>query len=67
MKEHIIRAVLYENGDAQWKDEELNGMINVKLNVHQKARQFVEVELGNFILLDDEAVLAAFEKKGDGA
>ena len=66
MKEHIIRAILYENGDAFWKDTEVNGMVNIKLNVHQKARQFIEVELGNFILNEGEAVLASFERKVDG-
>ena len=66
MKEHIIRALLYENGDAVWKDTEVNGMVNIKLNVHQKARQFIEVELGNFILNEGEAVLASFERKVDG-
>ena len=66
MKEHIIRAVLYEDMSVKWKNaEELKDCVNVHLNVHQKARQFVEVELGDFLLSDGEWILAAFEKGSD--
>ncbi len=65
MKEHIIRAILYEDMSVKWKDEDENGG-NVRLNVHQKTRQFVELELGDFILSDGEAILAAFEHATDG-
>ena len=66
MKEHIIRAVLYQNMSVQWKDTELRDGVNIHLNVHQKTRQFVEAELGDFILSDGEWILAAFEKTIDG-
>ena len=66
MKEHIIRAILYQDMSVKWKDAELNGGVNVHLNVHQKTRQFVEVELGDFLLTEGEAILAAFEKESDG-
>lgn len=66
MKEHIIRAILYQDMSVKWKDAELNGDVNVHLNVHQKTRQFVEVELDDFLLSDGEAVLASFEKTVDG-
>lgn len=66
MKEHIIRAILYQDMSVKWKDAELNGEVNVHLNVHQKARQFVEVELGDFLLSEGEAILASFEKQEDG-
>lgn len=66
MKEHIIRAILYEDMSVKWKDEkQLRGSVNVHLNVHQKARQFVEAELGDFLLSDGEAILASFEKSDD--
>lgn len=62
MKEHIIRAILYEDMSVKWKDEkQLRDSVNVHLNVHQKARQFVEVELGDFLLVDGEAIFASFE------
>ncbi len=66
MKEHIIRAILYQDTSVKWKDAALNGTVNIHLNVHQKARQFVEVELGDFILNDGEEMLAAFERTVDG-
>lgn len=66
MKEHIIRAILYQDMSVKWKDAELNGDVNVHLNVHQKTRQFVEAELGDFLLSDGEAILASFEKTIDG-
>ena len=66
MKEHIIRAILYQDMSVKWKDAELNGDVNVHLNVHQKTRQFVEAELGDFLLSDGEWILAAFEKVIDG-
>lgn len=64
MKGHIIRAILYQDMTVKWKDVEEG--IPARLNVHQKARQFVEVELGDFLLAEDEAILAAFEKVKDG-
>ena len=66
MKEHIIRAILYQDMSVKWKDAELNGDVNVHLNVHQKTRQFVEVELGDFLLNDGEWILASFEKTIEG-
>ena len=66
MKEHIIRAILYQDMSVKWKDAELNGDVNVHLNVHQKTRQFVEAELDDFLLSDGEAILASFEKTIDG-
>ena len=66
MKEHIITAILYQDMSSKWKDAELNGGVNVHLNVHQKARQFVEVELGDFLLSDGDAILVSFEKEEDG-
>ncbi len=68
MKENIIRAILYQDQSVKWKvaGDELKDSVNIHLNVHQKARQFVEVELGDFILSDGEAVLVAFEKTIDG-
>lgn len=64
MKGHIIRAILYQDMTVKWKNVEEG--IPARLNVHQKARQFVEVELGDFLLAEDEAILAAFEKVKDG-
>lgn len=64
MKGHIIRAILNQDMTVKWKDVEEG--IPARLNVHQKARQFVEVELGDFLLAEDEAILAAFEKVKDG-
>lgn len=66
MKEHIIRAILYQDMSVKWKNAELNGDVNVHLNVHQKTRQFVEVELGDFLLNDGEWILASFEKTIEG-
>lgn len=66
MKEHIIRAILYQDMSVKWKDAELNGDVNVHLNVHQKTRQIVEAELDDFLLNDGEAILASFEKTIDG-
>ncbi len=67
MKEHIIRAILYQDMSVRWKDAELNGDVNVHLNVHQKTRQIVEAELDDFLLSDGEAILVSFEKTIDGA
>ena len=66
MKEHIIRAILYQDMSVKWKDAELNGDVNVHLNVHQKTRQFVEAELDDFLLSDGEAMFASFQKTIDG-
>ena len=66
MKEHIIRAILYQDMSVKWKDAEQSGDVNVHLNVHQKARQFVEVELGDFLLSDGETILASFERTIQG-
>ena len=66
MKEHIIRAILYQDMSVKWKDAELKDDGNIHLNVHQRARQFVEVELGDFILAEGEEMLAAFERTVDG-
>jgi hypothetical protein len=66
MKEHIIRAILRQDMSVAWKDAELNGEVNVHLNVHQKARQIIEAELGDFLLSDGEAILVAFEKTTEG-
>ncbi len=68
MKENIIRAVLYQDLSVKWKNAELNDNVNVHLNAHQKARQFVEVELGDFLLnkSEGEALLISFERNVDG-
>lgn len=62
MKEHIIRANLYQNGQVEWEDAEHSS----HFNVHQKTRQFLEVKLKDFLLGDGESLLAAFEKEEDG-
>lgn len=67
MKENIIRAILYQDMSVKWKSgSEMKDGVNIHLNVHQKTRQFVEAELGDFILSDGEAILASFEKSTDG-
>lgn len=66
MKEYIIRAILYQDMSVKWKDAELNGDVNMHLNVHQKTRQIVEAELDDFLLSDGEVILASFEKAIDG-
>ncbi len=57
MKERIIRAILDENLSIKWKD------LQNRLNVHQAARQFIEVELDGFSLVNGngECLKIAFE------
>lgn len=62
MKEHIIRANLYQNGQVEWEDAEHSS----HFNVHQKTRQFLEAKLKDFLLGDGEVLLAAFEKVEEG-
>ena len=62
MREHIITAVLNQDMSASWK----NGAVSPRLHAHQKTRQIVEVELGDFFLNDGEHILVAFERSKDG-
>ena len=62
IKPHIIKAKLYADGRVEWVSVE-DGT-RPQLNVHQKARQFLQVELADFVLDREsgESLSVAFEQ-----
>jgi hypothetical protein len=62
---HIIKAKLYASGRVEWVNADEEG--NVQLHVHQKARQYLQVELADFVLVetDGECLFVAFDKGED--